>query len=944
MKTFFTGVASWLLHLGAAIVIVIAFWPMARWYFEAKPLWGVDFYYTATLVKMMQANLVLPPLSWNYAWFAGWPIFSYQPMLQYLLIVPFTLFFDLLAAVKIWMLISLGLYILGCYAVSFTLSRNRGLAIILAICAIYSVGVYGTLMWGGSLPNHATQAFLPWTLLLIILYLKNKNIRYLFGAGLLSGLALLGHPQIVIAYIFPSSAILFIFSAGQLKLLDRLKSGALFVLLSFVVGLPLIYTSAGSLQTLIVTNSFNSASSTARVDSQVAQDIKAFNLAQPTRMYTDTNQTIFFLLASAIGFYLFLFIFKHGKAQFFPVVPYFILAVYYIFYTVIYAYGISMYHGGWYRLFWATPLWLGLAISAFWGVAETSLRELLGRLKIVIIPLMTITILIVGAVMLIFYSRDVKERIVLRSNPSSAFPDVLNLRIDSAGFERLRGEMVPGWLPADSTDYRLYDGDQTVNIWWNALYKMPLARGYLDPPIRPALGYRFWVDAALSIDSSTSTDQLVGSFKYPEDIAYNNTLFLIDWYAIKYFEAGHASPTAYAPLPLSLTGAENIVHTTELEFNQERYNLGNQSLKYYEVKNELVSPIITGVDSPTLGIVATDKGYETVIRAIADTGLGVRHLIPLKLGSSLDQLKAADLSGVDALVIYDYRYQNKQSAFRFVSDFVRQGRPVFIDTGTEIPESDATELPEIFPVTQTTRKPLGRDWQLEILDDALAKGVDITQFAPPIFDDSPWNFSYPRQPDNLRSGVAVWVKNHNVAIMAMQKIGGGEVIWSGMNLPYHVTRWHMGVEVQFWKNLILRLLPQAEVEQKLAGKAEFVTPEKRRLTVQGIRGAIFKEQAYEGWMAFAGGNQLQIYKAGPAYPGFMYVAIPAQLRESTTTLTWVYRGAVNTWIFTAFSAVTGLLLAEESLLGGIFFGRIIRKTAALIKSRIKKWWAREDEE
>src|SRR3989344_2694608 len=152
-----------LLHLTAVVVIIYFFLPMADWYFrnptlpvspenvEAVPLWGVDFYYTASLVNLLRDNFVLPNIGWGYAWFSGWPTLSSYPILQYYFIVPFTLFFSLIDAIKVWMLVSLALYFVGLYGVFYVISRNIVLSVILSIAGIYSVGVYGTLMWGGSL-------------------------------------------------------------------------------------------------------------------------------------------------------------------------------------------------------------------------------------------------------------------------------------------------------------------------------------------------------------------------------------------------------------------------------------------------------------------------------------------------------------------------------------------------------------------------------------------------------------------------------------------------------------------------------------------------------------------------------------------------------------------------------------------------------------------------
>lgn len=950
MNKFVKAAVSFLLHIGAAVSIIWAFWPMAKWYFDAKPLWGVDFYYTATLTNLLKSNLTLPPLSWNYAWFAGWPNFSSQPMLHYYLILPLTFYFDLLISVKIWMLASLGIFTLGIYAASFALSRNRGLAIVVSIAGIYSVGVYGALMWGGSLPNFATQSFFPWVLFFLIQFLKSHNFRWLFGAAGATGISILGHPQIAIAYIFPSSAIVLLFSFGQLKFFNRVKALIMYVTVALIIGLPLIYSSTGSLKSLIATDALTTASSTARVETGVAQEILEFHRAQPKRIFTDTNRTFFILLIAALAFYIVSLLLRHRRKELFAGIPFMLLALYYVAYINVFAYGISIYHGGWYRLFWSVPVWIALLTSVWWGVAEASVKEVFGRYKLIVSPILTVGILITGIYLISQYSQDTKEKIVPRSNPSSAFPDVLNLRTDKIGLEKLKSEMTPDWLDGNRVDYRLYDGDQTVNIWWNTIYNMPLARGYLDPPNKPALGYRFWVDAALSIDNATGEDQLVGSFNYPPEIAFNNTLFLVDWYAIKHFEANREGPTTIAILPPKLTSEEKITHIEELDFNKEKYNTGNQTLRYYELKDEYVSPILMPTSAPILGIFASDEGYEVVIRALADANLGLHAVIPVKLGRSLDARSLSDLSDFNALFLYDYKYQNKNRAYRQLNEYVNSGGRLYVDTGVEVAESDAQKLPEIFPVAATYRKPLGREWQLSNTNAQLGEGVDFSAFDPPLFDDAEWKLSYPRSSSDIRPKSEVILTHGDYALMVIGSSGKGEVIWSGLNLPYHVIRFHNGNEVTFFTNIINRLLPVNSTETSTtSAQTHFISAQKRTITSPGgTKGVLFKEQNYPGWQAKINSNsrnqKVKIWSSGPAYPGFMYVHIPKNLSGKETTVTFSYHGSSLTWFFSLLSFITILYIADYSILGGKILTKGTRRLLQIPRRHLKRWWVKEDEE
>ncbi|OGG27453.1 hypothetical protein A3A59_03830 [Candidatus Gottesmanbacteria bacterium RIFCSPLOWO2_01_FULL_42_10] len=949
MKKLLLAFLLFVLHLSAVSIIIGAFWPIGKWYFDAKPLWGVDFYYTASLVNSLKQNFIFPAAGWFSAWFSGWPWITGFPILHAYLIVPLTYFFEVNQAIKIWMLVSLILYFLGAYALFYVLSRNWVIAVLLSLGAIFSVGVYGSLMWGGSLPSHATQMFFPWVILFVVLFLTTRKRAALWLAILLTGLSIWGHPQIAIAYIYPTAGLLFLFLAQGLKIWHRLKSLIVFVLVSFVFGLPLFYFTFGdALKTLIVTNSTEVATSTAKVDATASAEIAAFHGAQPWRIIQDTNLTFYYLLAGATVFFVLVLILRRQPKMLFESLPFLVVAIFYVVYVWIFAYGISIYHGGWYRLFWATPIWLGMVVASLWGTAQKHLYEkATGFWKIfhILIPVASLVILGAGAISLNTTSQGLKEKIVARSNTSSAFPDVLNLRTGS-GFTALTYDLVPTWLDGNRRDYRLYSADQTVNIWWSAVFAMPLARGYFDPPVNAQnRGYFFWLDAALN-KATNGDDELVGAFHYPPETALNNTLFLVDWYGVKFFEAGHAGPTAYAPLPTSFSQKTYMANEVDLPFNTEKYNQGNQALHFYELKDEKVSPLLIGTNAVTLGIVATDQGYETVVRALADSNLGVSQLIPVKLGSDLNQLSEKTLAAMDGLLLYDYHYSNQQSAFRQIVEYVKGGKQLFIDSGTETREANSQNLPEVFPIETSIRKQLGEAWDFTEVDDGLTRGIDLTSFDPPLFDQTAWNFSYPPDSSAVRTGSKVLLKNHGQPVLMSLPLGSGEVIWSGMNLSYHVIRFHNRQEVAFYKNIITKIVKLGS-QDKIESDAEFINPETRRIRISQSKGVLLKEEAYPGWRATIRTDKAKesakIYPVGPSYPGFMYIRIPTRFQNIPSEVTFHYSGSTTTWGLVGVTLLIGITILDEVVLKGAILGRLCRKVWQTINFETKKWWGKEDE-
>ncbi len=949
-----TVIFNVVLHTVAAAGIIFVFYPMASWYFDGKPLWGVDFFYTASLTNMLKSNLVLPPGGWGYAWFAGWPFQSNYPVLHYYLILPFTYFFPLIAAVKLWMLASLGLFFVGAYFLFYKLSHSFAVSFVLAVAGIYSVGVYGTMMWGGSLPSHANQAFLPWVALFIVLFLNTNRTKHLLTAALLTGLAIWGHPQVVIAYIYPVAGILFLFWFADLKLLNRIKSLIIYLTISFLIGLPLFYSSFGNvLKVLFVTNSAEVASSTARVPTQAARDVAAFHHAQPYRIFIDTNPVIFYFLGIAITVFLIGLVLFRRFHMIKQILPFVILLVYFVIYVWIFAYGISIYHGGWYRLFWTTPIWLGMFIAALWGSPHFHAQQRLVKFSKYFhatVFFINVVILVTGTyIVLTYFSTGVKERIVPRSNPSSAYPDIINLYGDGNDLEKLRTRMVPDWLDPNQTNFRLYDADQTVNIWWNSLYKMPLARGYFDPPLNEAQrGYLFWTDAALNQDPKTGLDQLESNFKYPGEAAFNNTLFLIDWNAIKYFEI-HAGPTAYSPVPKNLTTETFIANQTELDFNAEKYTNGDKRLHYFALKDEYTSPILSATNALTLGIVASAQGYETIMRDLADVNISSKKLIPLHLGQNLDELNGSDLTYMDGLIVYDYQYKNRDRVFRLLNDYAKKGRKIFIETGTEVRESNSFEaLPELFPVNKTFRKSLGNTWDLQAAPSEITKDIDFSKFDPPIFDQADWNLSFPQSHGDIRPNSNIILTQKDNPILITHKIGEGEVIWSGINLPYHISRNHNLMEVALFRNLLNYLIPAINSPiAPVSSDVKFISPQKRMVSASQAKGVLFKEQDYPGWTAklTSGGKNTnaKIFKAGPTYPGFIYIPVP-QAYQSNFTAYINYQGSSISWFLFWVAVVIVLFCLDEILLGSNLLGRFRRFAWKRLRLRLSGWWGKEDEQ
>lgn len=929
-------------HVVAAVFIVYLFMPIATWYLNIRPILGVDTFLTVNLATVLRDNFAPPYAFWNYGWFGGWPQFTY-PFLTIYLASFLSKTYGIVQGAQMVALGSAALFVLGSYFLFYRASKNVVIALILATFTTLSGGVYQALTWAGSIPSFSSQAAFPWALGFWVWFLREGKYRYFFTSVLVSGISIFTHPLVFMTYIFPAVAILTVFKFDHgLQIFKKVRDLFLFVAVVLLIGLPQFVSTFGvAIKSVIKPSTTTSALSTTKAPNQMELDIAKFNQDQVNRILSDNNEAIF--LVSAVLFVLFIATVLGSRKikSVFSVLPYGLLVAYFTFYIWLFGQGISIFHGGWYRLFWSVPIWIGLLGASSWFFAYENVRQITKNIyiRLMFFAVATSTVTFLGFV---YYQRfpvtSTINMVSYRSQESSAHPDLLNYRPSDFEIASYRDKLRVSWFDPDETNFRMYDPDQTVNIWFNSIFKMPLARGYLDPPIDDAKrGYIFWLDAALSV--TDGEPQLVKVFSYPLETAISNALFLVDWNGIKYYEGGHTSPTSNGSVPNYLSKLL-VDKDEEFDFNDLKYISRKRTLHYFRFKDDITSPILAATNASTIGIFGTEGGYESVIRSIAERdNINSRRLIPINLGQKIDKYNLESLNAFDALYLYDYDYADFNKTFSLLDKYVKRGKKIFVETGVEVKQSSGN-LSDLFPVKAVERKGLGREWLLEG-QGQFANGIDFGKFSAPIFDDDEWNISYAKESD-LRTGANAILKHKGNVIMASQKIGAGEVFWSGMNLAYHISRNHNQEEAKFFDNMLGTIvdisskpLPNSQVN--------FVNANKRLITFEKARGILFKEQAYDGWQAkylSGGSGGLKIYKAGPAYPGYMYM--PLQKGESgKVEINFSGSLAHRIQIYVTLAVV--VLIVDEVVLSGLVLGRARRWAWSFARKRTKGWWEKEDE-
>ena len=165
-----------------------------------------------------------------------------------------------------------------------------------------------------------------------------------------------------------------------------------------------------------------------------------------------------------------------------------------------------------------------------------------------------------------------------------------------------------------------------------------------------------------------------------------------------------------------------------------------------------------------------------------------------------------------------------------------------------------------FPVTATASAQVTGEWGFRAETSPITDGIDFSAFGPPSNNGGPWTVS-------VAKGVPSWA--HTVlgsrpgAVVVTGQLGSGRVVWSGLNLPYHVDAYRNGEESRFLTNAIAwasRTTPQ----QGARSTAHFDGPQQTTVAVDATsRGVLFKESFFDRWHAYVDGREVTVYRAGP---------------------------------------------------------------------------------
>jgi hypothetical protein len=386
-------------------------------------------------------------------------------------------------------------------------------------------------------------------------------------------------------------------------------------------------------------------------------------------------------------------------------------------------------------------------------------------------------------------------------------------------------------LPVDpgQRQYRVGVSWDAGSDWINSRVGVPQTRGYQQQGVING-EWQYWFETAV----------------WSHDSNYDETSFLLDWFAVKQLFGGPDATAAgrFQQRPDLFTPA------------------GSRVFQYLNAE-----PILSATSVRSALVVGDDASYDLVLRAVALSGFDSRSLVPVRGGDFVDDLTARDLAPFDLVILYGYRFHDPARAFGLLEAYVRGGGGLLIEGGPPALAQTAN-APSPIPGAVIKRKAIGPDWKLTHAGQ-VDNDVALAGFAPAVCNGGPWGVSY-----MPKSSIASWAEpvllSDGDPVVVAGELGRGRVTWSGMNLPYHAASTRTEVESRLLGEEIAWTAPRQSAAPEFT--ATFVNPQSRRVSAgAGATGVLFKESWVPNWQATVNGSDAKVYRAGP---DFMYVPIP----------------------------------------------------------------------
>ncbi len=446
--------------------------------------------------------------------------------------------------------------------------------------------------------------------------------------------------------------------------------------------------------------------------------------------------------------------------------------------------------------------------------------------------------------------------------------------------------VVAGWHRIDAPDgsFRVASPSDNLSVWFNGVYDVPQTRGYAAIPQMLNPDFLYWLDTTA----------------WSADATEEQRTFLFDWYAVRWI---------YVPAPymVSTGGVLPSLNARPDLYAPVGPGNGGMSLTFEYLRP---TPIAAATNAPVVLFIGDPADYRLVFRDLSYSGFDSGHAVLAQGGPYVDDFTAQELSRFDEVVMYGGRAHDPSRALELLTRYVSSGGGLVFDGGGSS-----------LPVMATKAVRVGGEWQFRAESSPVTDGIDFSAFGPPRFNGGPWTVS-------AATGLQSWV--HPVLwtggepVVATGQLGAGHVVWSGLNLPYHVDAYRNAEESRFLTSAIA-WASRASATPAGASTAHRSDPQLLTVSVASpARGILFKETYFDRWHAYVNSAEMTIYRAGP---GFMYVMLPANT-AFPATVTWRFERSAADW--------SGMVVSVATLLAVVTWPA----WRGPARRRLGTWWDR----
>jgi hypothetical protein len=463
-----------------------------------------------------------------------------------------------------------------------------------------------------------------------------------------------------------------------------------------------------------------------------------------------------------------------------------------------------------------------------------------------------------------------------------------------------------GWEPIDPTvtNFRVASPSDQLSVWLNGVYDVPQTRGYGAASQIPNVDWQYWLD----------------STAWNGNASENQRTFLFDWYAVKW---------VYVPAPY-MPDTAGVV--SKLTGHPELYAAvpsagGGPSLTFSYLRP---TPIALATNAPAILVIGRPENYQVVFRDLSYSDFDTAHAIPVQGGPYVDDYSAQDLAQFDEVLIYGAGARDTARASDLLNGYVRAGGGLIVESsGSALAEGSGLQEP--VPVTASTSRNVSGDWRFKTASSPITDGIDFSAFGPPQYSGGPWTVS-------AASGVRSWAQpvvwSGADPVMVAGQLGQGRVVWSGLNLPFHIDNYRNAEESRLLTTA-MAWASRSNSDVAATSSARLDGPQQTTISVDsGAQGVLFKETWFDRWHVYVNGREAKVLPAGP---GLMYVRLSRDT-QFPASVRWRYEKSVVDW--------AGIVLSAATLVAIITWPRWlgpIRKPLGIWWDRRVKGWVEQDE-